>query len=72
MVIGTVNSDYDIAQELKGSGRFEKEIVLNLPNHHERLGILEQLIAGLHQESDAIDIDDLKGVNLRMNGFSIG
>lgn len=47
VVIGTVNSDYDLSPELKGSGRFEKEISLNLPNHHERLLILQQLIEGL-------------------------
>jgi hypothetical protein len=33
VVVGTVNGDYELAGELKGSGRFEKEITLNLPTH---------------------------------------
>lgn len=35
--------------------------------------ILQQLIQGLSNgESKAIELEDLKAVNLRMNGFSIG
>lgn len=35
--------------------------------------ILQQLIEGLSNgESKAIELEDLKAVNLRMNGFSIG
>ena len=33
VVLGTVNADYELVGELKGSGRFEKEITLNLPTH---------------------------------------
>ena len=49
VVIGTVNADYELAGELKGSGRFEKEITLNLPNHHERLKILESMCKSLNK-----------------------
>lgn len=37
IVIGTYNSERELNSAIFQSGRFEKEISLNLPNHHQRL-----------------------------------
>lgn len=47
IVIGTYNSEKELSKAVYQSGRFEKEIILNLPNHHERLAILKQMLENM-------------------------
>ena len=42
-----------------------------MPNHYQRLDILCNMIDNLKLK-ESIDIEDLKQINLRLNGFSIG
>ena len=47
VVVATYNSDRELSSSVRSSGKFEKEITMNLPNHAIRLTILEGLIASL-------------------------
>ena len=46
-VIAVSKSEVDLDKSVRSSGRFEKEIKINLPNHASRLEILHKLLEKL-------------------------
>lgn len=44
VVVATYNTDRDLTKSIRASGKFEKEIHINLPNHSTRLEILKGLL----------------------------
>lgn len=70
-MIATYCSDRELSRNVRSSGKFEKEITMNLPNHTARLEIMHGLIDRLDLEHP-MSLEGLKKINLRLNGFSVG
>jgi AAA+ superfamily predicted ATPase len=46
-VVATYNTDRELTRAIRASGKFEKDIAINLPNHSTRLEILRGLFSRL-------------------------
>jgi len=69
VVVGSSNLERELDSSVKRSGRFEKEIVLELPGHEQRKDILKGLLSRVPNNLTETDIHE---ANLRLNGFSNG
>lgn len=69
IVIGTSNLERELDHNIKRAGRFEKEIILELPKHKVREDILWGFVKRI---PNGMDEADVREINLRLNGFSTG
>lgn len=69
VVIGTSNSDRELDSNVKRVGRFEKEIILELPGHKEREVLIQGLLSKI---PNTLNPETIHELNLRMNGFTNG
>ena len=69
IVIGTSNLERELDSNIKRGGRFEKEVILELPKHKIREDVLKGFLSRIpHTLADS----DINEINLRLNGFSNG
>ncbi|CAD8122393.1 unnamed protein product [Paramecium sonneborni] len=68
LIIGTSTSIKDIPDNLRRSGRFEKEIIIEQPNHEKRVEIM---INEFMRQKIEIDKEILKEISYQMSGFTV-
>ncbi|CAD8110745.1 unnamed protein product [Paramecium primaurelia] len=68
LIIATITSIKDIPDNLRRSGRFEKEIIIDQPNHEKRVDIMTNEFM---KQNIEIEKEILKEISYQMSGFTV-